>query len=124
MQEIVIELAGPAVNLAIFAGLYAGLVVAGRQPWLEMADPFGGPLLASLMAVNLWLLLFNLVPASPMDGGRVLRALIATRLPYGRATRAAARVGQCLAMAGGLLGLFQQDVSLVLVAAFVFLAAG
>ena len=123
-QEIVIALAGPAVNLAIFAALYGGLVLAGRQPWVELADPFGGPLLASLMAVNLWLLVFNLVPAFPMDGGRVLRALIATRLPYVRATRTAARVGQFLAMAGGLLGLFQQDVSLVLVAAFVFLAAG
>jgi stage IV sporulation protein FB len=123
-QEIVIALAGPAVNLVIFAAIYAGLSFAGRSPWLEMADPFGGPLLASLMAVNLWLLLFNLIPAFPMDGGRVLRALIAMRLPYVRATRAAARVGQMIAMAGGTLGLFQQDISLMLVAAFVFLAAG
>ena len=76
------------------------------------------------MAVNLLLLVFNLAPAFPMDGGRVLRALIAMRLPYVRATRAAARVGQFLAMGGGLWGLYHQDISLMLVAAFVFLAAG
>ena len=123
-EEIVIALAGPVVNLVIFGGIYAGLALAGALPGLEMSDPFAGPLLVSLMAVNLWLLLFNLIPAFPMDGGRVLRALIAMRLPYVRATRAAARVGQFLAMLGGFVGFYQQDLSLMLVAAFVFLAAG
>jgi stage IV sporulation protein FB len=126
-QEIVIALAGPAVNLVIAAAIFAGLAVTGYEPLGWLRQPFSaieGPPLVSLMAVNLLLLVFNLAPAFPMDGGRVLRALIAMRLPYVRATRAAARVGQFLAMGGGLWGLYHQDISLMLVAAFVFLAAG
>ena len=126
-QEIAIALAGPAVNLVIFGVLAGVLALAGEAPWAEMRHPLEamvGPLGMSLMAANLLLLLFNLLPAFPMDGGRVLRALIATRLPYVQATRAAAQVGQLFAMAGGLWGLYGQNLSLVLVAAFVFLAAG
>ena len=126
-QEIVIALAGPAVNLVIVAVLYIGLTAAGYSPWEWIRHPFSaieGPPLVSLMAVNLLLLVFNLAPAFPMDGGRVLRALIAMRLPYVRATRSAARIGQLLAMVGGLYGLFVSDISLMLVAGFVFLAAG
>jgi stage IV sporulation protein FB len=76
------------------------------------------------MAVNIWLLLFNLVPAFPMDGGRVLRALLAMRVGLTRATRVAASVGQVLALAMGLFGLSRGQPLLVLIAFFVFLGAG
>ena len=76
------------------------------------------------MRVNVILLLFNLIPAFPMDGGRVLRALLAMRIGCQRATRAAARIGQVLALPMGLYGLFQGQPILVLIALFVFLGAG
>jgi stage IV sporulation protein FB len=76
------------------------------------------------MRVNLYLLVFNLFPAFPMDGGRVLRALLASRLGLVRGTRIAARLGQASAVAAGLYGLTAGEPVLVLVALFVFLGAG
>jgi stage IV sporulation protein FB len=72
---------------------------------------------------NVWLLLFNMIPAFPMDGGRVLRALLASRLGLVRGTRVAATLGQTLAVLGGLYGITAQHPLLVLVAFFVFLGA-
>ncbi len=123
-QELVIALAGPAVNLVIAAVLFAGLSLAGRVPYLGLESLFDQRFLPWLLASNLGLLLFNLIPAFPMDGGRVLRALLAMRLPYARATRTAARVGQALAVGGVYLGFSRHVPELLLVAAFVFLAAG
>ena len=80
-QEIAIALAGPMVNLVIAAAIFAGLALTGYEPSGWISHPFSaieGPPLVSLMAVNLLLLVFNLAPAFPMDGGRVLRALIAS----------------------------------------------
>ncbi len=123
-QEIVIALAGPAVN-AVLAGIfYAVLMVGGQARWSGVTDLFDGPLVLSLITANVVLLAFNLIPAFPMDGGRVLRALLATRMPFVRATRTAARIGQMLALIGGVYGLLHQDAWFLLVAAFVFLAAG
>jgi stage IV sporulation protein FB len=121
-QEFVVALAGPAVNLVIAAVLY--LVLGGLLPQgsTEVHNP-GVGLLARLLSANLFLVLFNLIPAFPMDGGRVLRAFLAHRMGYGPGTRVAAGIGQGLAFAFGLLGLLGGNPILVFIALFVYLAA-
>ena len=122
-QEIMVALAGPAVNVVIWAVL---VVVFGAETSLEklaeIEDPAEG-FLGRLAVVNLFLVLFNMLPAFPMDGGRVFRALLATRMSRVRATRAAATGGQVMAFLFGFLGLIGGNPLLILVAVFVFIAA-
>lgn len=120
-QELLVALAGPAVNLVIAGLLY--LAFGGFVPaeGLEVANP-GVGLMARLAMVNLFLAVFNLIPAFPMDGGRVLRALLAYRLGYARGTQIAASVGQAVAFGLGLLGLFWNPL-LIFIALFVYLGA-
>ncbi len=122
-QEIIVALAGPAVNFAIAAGLFAVLAVAGQPGGLIAVDPASEGLLHTLLAANLMLGLFNLLPAFPMDGGRVLRAALALRLDRVRATRLAAQVGQVLAVGLGIVGLMGNPF-LILIAVFVWIGAG
>lgn len=122
-QELLVALAGPAVNLVIAVVLGAMLVVVGLGSTLLTGDVVKMPLLAQLVMVNLTLLVFNLIPAFPMDGGRVLRALLATRYDYNRATQIASRVGQSLAIAFGFAGLMSGQFMLVFIALFVYLGA-
>ncbi|HWB40159.1 MAG TPA: site-2 protease family protein [Gemmatimonadales bacterium] len=122
-QELLIALAGPAVTLAIVLLLYALLALDGSPPRLGELDP-DGPFLETLLRVNFYLLVFNLFPAFPMDGGRVLRALLASRLGLASGTRIAARFGQASAVVAGLVGLSTGQPLLALVALFVFLGAG
>jgi stage IV sporulation protein FB len=122
-QELLIALAGPAVTLAIVVALYAVLALGGDAPRLGELDP-DGPFLETLLRVNFYLLVFNLFPAFPMDGGRVLRALLASRLGLVAGTRIAARFGQASAVVAGLYGLSTGQPLLSLVALFVFLGAG
>lgn len=120
-QELVIALAGPAVNVIIAAFLY---FVLGTLPTLagtDLQSP-GSDMLERLASVNVFLVLFNLIPAFPMDGGRVLRALLAYRMSYIRATQLAASIGQGVAFLFGLLGLFGNPL-LLFIALFVYLAA-
>jgi len=124
-QELLVALAGPAVNVLIALGLFAALAALGRIPTLRQAATIswtGHDFLPSLMAVNVWLVLFNLIPAFPMDGGRVLRALLAKRMDYTDATQAAAHIGQGIAFVFGFLGLFF-DPFLLFIALFVWMGA-
>jgi Zn-dependent protease/CBS domain-containing protein len=126
-QELVIALAGPAVNVVLAAGLWLYLRAAGSPDPMAPADErfFGHPLAAQLLNVNVWLAAFNLIPAFPMDGGRVLRALLAQRSgDYAAATARAAAIGRAVALVLGVLGLFVLDrPMLALVALFVWLSA-
>lgn len=124
-QELAIALAGPAVTLAIAAGLFVAAKLTGAPVMLtESAFQRGASssFVAQLMWVNVSLLVFNLLPAFPMDGGRVLRALLALRRPYPRATAIAARVGKAFALLFGIVGLMYNPF-LVLIALFVWLGA-
>lgn len=122
-QELVVALAGPAVNVALAASLYLGLSAAGSPSTvLGHFAAFDDSLPLRLFHVNVWLVLFNLLPAFPMDGGRVLRALLALRLDYVQATRIAASVGQVMAMLFGFIGLFGNPL-LLFIAFFVWIGA-
>ncbi len=105
LHELKVALAGPAVNVVIAMGLFLWLKLTATLEPISSLTLSTGPFLERLMAVNLFLVVFNLIPAFPMDGGRVLRALLATRLEYGRATQTAAAIGQGIAVLFGFLGL-------------------
>ncbi|MFZ2099141.1 MAG: site-2 protease family protein [Oricola sp.] len=122
-EEIFVAVAGPLVNVVIAAILILAL---GALPDLATISSIENPqpgFLARLAVVNIVLVLFNLIPAFPMDGGRVLRALLATRFSRVRATQIAATVGQITAFIFGFLGLLSGNVLLILVAVFVYMAA-
>jgi Zn-dependent protease/CBS domain-containing protein len=122
-QELWIALAGPAVNLVIALALFLIALTQHAVSGVETVQVVGGNLVTKLMWVNLTLAGFNLLPAFPMDGGRVLRAYLAMRMEYGAATRMAATVGQAMAMLFGLVGLLTNPM-LLFVAFFVYLGAG
>src|SRR5579872_7212899 len=120
-QEFLIALAGPLVNVAI-----AVVLLATQHDFLPLETlsvPTDANLLERIAAGNLLLGLFNLLPAYPMDGGRVLRSLIALRKPEDEATLIAAKTSRFLAVAMGLLGLLSSNFLLVFVALFVYLGA-
>ncbi|HSJ08980.1 MAG TPA: site-2 protease family protein [Longimicrobiales bacterium] len=121
-QEFVIALAGPAVNVAIALVLYALLGRSGMADNVLALDAARANVLGRVLTVNVWLVLFNLVPAFPMDGGRILRALLAMRMSYVRATKIAATIGKGLAVLFGLLGMMGSPM-LILIALFVFQGA-
>jgi Zn-dependent protease/CBS domain-containing protein len=121
-EEFLVAIAGPLVNVAIAivliaiapTHLSAAHLAAMESPKVSMVD--------RLAEVNLFLAIFNMIPAFPMDGGRVLRALLAVRLGHVRATEIAASIGQFAAFALGFLGLFYNPM-LIFIAIFVYLAA-
>lgn len=121
-QELVIAVAGPLVNvvIAILLIFYLNANVGLRD--LEQFEDPDTNILARLAAVNIFLVAFNMIPAFPMDGGRVLRALLAFRMPWARATEIAASIGQGFAFVLGFIGLFYNPI-LVFIAIFVYLAA-
>lgn len=140
IQELWVALAGPAVNVVIAGLLYIVLLWSGGVILVGQFVSLGGSFVADLMVVNLWLVAFNMIPAFPMDGGRVMRALLATRLNLERATQISTRVGQGIAFAlgvgcvFGLVGVFRlagyfrldglfSDPFLILIALFVWTGA-
>lgn len=120
MQELLVAIAGPLVNVVIALLLIAVSGISSGS--LSYAQFNSLPLAGQLVLVNVTLVLFNLVPAFPMDGGRVLRALLAMRMGPARATAIAARIGQGFAFIFVLLGLLYNPM-LMLVGFFIFLAA-
>ena len=121
-QELVVALAGPAVNVVIAAGLAVGLWLGGYWQTLSSLSLTGGNLFERLLLANVFLVGFNLIPAFPMDGGRVLRSLLAMRLGPVRATNLAAAIGKGIAVVFGFVGLFTNPM-LLLIALFVWIGA-
>ena len=119
-DELAIAAAGPAVSLTIAAAAAIAGAVTHADLWPP--DLIGGSLLGRLMWINVMLGVFNLLPAFPLDGGRVLRALLHERMPLVDATRKAARIGRGFAIALALVGL-AVDIWLVLIAVFVWFGA-
>ncbi len=121
-QEFWVAIAGPCVNVAIAAILFLWLALTSGLRPVNDVTMNSGPFLQRILEANVSLVIFNLIPAFPMDGGRILRALLGTRLDHMRATQIAASVGQALALVFGLLGLFFNPF-LLFIAFFVWIGA-
>ena len=121
-QELVVAIAGPLVNVVLAAAIYVGLWLGSGLTDVTDATRVGGGFLSQLFWVNVALVVFNALPAFPMDGGRVLRALLAMRLDYVRATQIAARIGQAMAVLFVFVGLFANPF-LLFIGLFVWLGA-
>ncbi|MCS7088362.1 MAG: site-2 protease family protein [Thermoflexales bacterium] len=132
LHELIIAIAGPLVNVAIAVVLFfvtgatlRATLLDGRGTLGELImQPSLETLLLWLLAANITLVVFNMIPAFPLDGGRVFRALLAFFLGFPRATQIASTVGQVLAIALGVLGFISGNFILVLIAVFVFFGAG
>jgi Zn-dependent protease/predicted transcriptional regulator len=122
IQELWVALAGPAVNVVIAAVLFFWLRFTDGLVPLSQLSVTGGSFVERLMVVNIFLVLFNMIPAFPMDGGRVLRALLAMWMEYTKATQVAASLGQGIALLFGFIGLFTNPF-LLFIALFVWIGA-
>lgn len=122
VEEFVIAIAGPFVNVVIAALLV--ILIGNRFGWEQLSAPQDPRInfIARLAGVNIFLVLFNMIPAFPMDGGRVLRAVFAWRMSWTRATKLATQTGQSIAIAMGIFGVFFNPL-LILIAIFVYFAA-
>ena len=127
IQELVVALAGPLVNVVLAASLFP--VVLGLGAWhgsllsLNQAGPLG--LLSFLLMANISLAVFNMIPAFPLDGGRVLRAILGFFTSYEQATKTAVQIGRLMALGLGLVGIFYlNSISLALIAFFIFIVGG
>jgi len=122
IQELWVALAGPAVNVVIATVLYVWIQLTASLTPLAQLGVTEGSFLERLMFINLIMIVFNMLPAFPMDGGRVLRALLATKLEYPRATQIAASIGQFMALMFAFMGLMGNPF-LIFIALFVWIGA-
>lgn len=116
-QELLIALAGPAVSVLLGGLCYLAFLV------VPPSFPSGRFVLGYLAIMNVTLAAFNLLPGFPMDGGRVLRALLARNRPYAEATRTAASVGKSVALLLGFLGVLWFNLFLIAIAFFIYIGA-
>jgi Zn-dependent protease/predicted transcriptional regulator len=129
-QELVIAIAGPAVNflLAFFiaaVGVVYGLDLRSlTSTFVDAETATIAALISYVFISNLFLAAFNLIPAFPMDGGRILRALLALGLDYSKATDIAATIGRIVAILFGIYGLLNGGIFMIFIAFFIFMAAG
>ncbi|MFB6220595.1 MAG: CBS domain-containing protein [Halolamina sp.] len=115
--ELQVAIAGPIVSIALGVGAYAAFTVTpGSQPAIAFVVGY-------LALMNIVLAAFNMLPGFPMDGGRVLRALLARTRPYARATQIAAEVGKGFAVLLGLFGLFNFNLYMLALAFFIYMGA-
>ena len=121
-EELAVALAGPAVNVVIALVLIVLLGARLDPTDLDLLQDPGTNMIGRVAVANVALGVFNLIPAFPMDGGRVLRALLAMRMGNARATEVAATIGQGFAVVFGVLGIFYNPM-LIIIAVFIFLAA-
>lgn len=124
-EEFWVAIAGPAVNMIIGAALMGYSWIGGRAlaPETWMTQPSDANLAERIGIANLFLAFFNLIPAFPMDGGRILRSLLARWRPENEATRTAARIGMGMAAIMGLYGLLAGNFFLVFIAFFIYVGA-
>lgn len=120
-QEIVVAVAGPAVNVVIAIGLAVVLFAGGLFRPVDEVDVTRGSFLLQLFYINIGLVVFNMLPAFPMDGGRVLRGVLALVMDHGKATRIAATVGQVMAVLFVIVAFFAGKPMLFLIAFFVWI---
>ena len=129
-QELAIAVAGPAVNVVIALLLAVVLGAQGKLPLaadlLHFSAGTGLGFVASILKANVWLVLFNLIPAFPMDGGRVLRAALALRMAPEKATAIAASIGQSIAIVAGISAVLSTPPQwfLMFIAFFIYIGAG
>jgi CBS domain-containing protein len=121
-QELYVALAGPAVNIVIAVIIFAWLKLTASFEMVLKADIASVLFLQRLLVVNLFMVIFNMIPALPMDGGRVLRAVLAMRTEHRRATQIAASIGQGIAIFFGIAGIFYNPF-LLIIAIFVWIGA-
>jgi len=121
-QELWVALAGPAVNVVLAIALYSWLLLTNGGFTVTEQTVSTGPLLERLLVANIVLVLFNMLPAFPMDGGRVLRATLAMRMEYTKATQTAASIGQAMAAIFAFIGFFVNPF-LIFIALFVWIGA-
>jgi len=122
LHELCISIAGPAVNVVIAAALFIWLKLSVSFDPLAVMTTTTGPFFERILVVNLFMIVFNMIPAFPMDGGRVLRAVLAMRSGHRRATQIAASIGQGIAVFFGVIGLFYNPF-LMFIALFVWFGA-
>ena len=122
-QELLVAIAGPAVNVVLAAIIYLIILIMKIPMPQNPANLLEGGILWNLLRMNLFMIFFNMLPAFPMDGGRVLRAGLALKMPYAKATRTAATIGQGMAVVFLLFGLLTGQFMLMFIAFFVWVGA-